>query len=73
MFVPQQLTYYVNGNDGDTVILDGQVLMEGKQIISVDAEEVLALAREEAARSFERLHLEPYTRTGNNFWHGSRY
>jgi cytosine/adenosine deaminase-related metal-dependent hydrolase len=72
-FVPQQLTYYVNGNDVDTVIVDGQVLMEGKQILSVDVEEVMALAREEAVRSFERVDLVPYCQMGHDFWHGARY
>jgi 5-methylthioadenosine/S-adenosylhomocysteine deaminase len=72
-FLPQQLTYYVNGNDVDTVVVDGEVLMEGGQIKSVNAEEVMVLAREEAQRSFERVDLTPYQETGHDFWHGPRY
>jgi cytosine/adenosine deaminase-related metal-dependent hydrolase len=72
-FVPQLLTYYVNGNDVDTVIVDGKVLMEEGQILSVDVEEVMESAREEAARAFERVDLSPYTDMGRAFWHGARY
>jgi len=72
-FVPQQLTYYVNGNDVNTVIVDGKILMENGQIQSVDVEEVKDLAREEAARSFERADLEPYCQMGHDFWRKARY
>jgi cytosine/adenosine deaminase-related metal-dependent hydrolase len=72
-FVPQLLTYYVNGNDVDTVLVDGKVLMEGGKILSVDVEEVMALAREEAAKAFALVDLTPYIEMGEDFWHGARY
>jgi cytosine/adenosine deaminase-related metal-dependent hydrolase len=72
-FLPQQLAYYVTGQDVDTVIVDGVVLMEGQTIKTVDVEEVKALARDEAARAFERVDLDPYCRMGRAFWRGARY
>jgi cytosine/adenosine deaminase-related metal-dependent hydrolase len=72
-FLPQQLTYYVTGHDVHTVIVGGRILMEDRKIRTVDVEEVKALAREEAARAFERVDLEPYCETGPQFWLGARY
>lgn len=42
---------YVNGNDVDTVLVDGEVLMEGTDIKSVEVSEVLEKARTEAGKS----------------------
>ncbi len=72
-FVPQLLTYYVNGNDVDTVLVDGKVLMEGGQILSVDVQEVIDLANEEAERALVLTDLKPYLKMGRDFWHGARY
>jgi len=72
-FVPQLLTYYVNGNDVDTVIVDGRVLLRGGGTTGVDAEAILENARAEAARAFERIDLAPYIEIGRAFWHGPRY
>lgn len=72
-FVPQLLTYYVNGNDVDTVLVDGRVLLRGGVATGVDAAAILENARVEAARVFERIDLAPYTETNRAFWHGSRY
>jgi len=72
-FLPQQLAYYVTGHDVHTVIVDGVVLMQDRTIKTVDVEEVKALAREEAARAFERVDLKPYCQMGQDFWLGARY
>ena len=72
-FVPQILTYYVNGNDVDTVLVDGRVLVEGGRIQSVDVQEVLDHAHEASARAFEGFDLDPYRQMGPAFWRGARY
>lgn len=72
-FVPQLLTYYVNGNDVTTAIVGGRTLMRDGRVLSVDVDEVLGVARDEAARVFERVDLAPYTELGRAFWHGPRY
>lgn len=72
--VPQLLVYHVGAHDVDTVLLDGQVLMAGREVQTVDEENVLAQARHEASRSFERIGgIEPYLEMGQVFWRGTRY
>ncbi len=72
-FIPNLLAFYVNGNDVDTVLVDGRILMEGGEIRSVDAAQVLDLARREAEKAFERVDLEPFLTVDRNFWHGTRW
>lgn len=72
-YVPHLLTFYVNGNDVDTVLVDGRVLMEGKRILSVDVHEVMELAREEAEKAYELIDLEDFRPSDKEFWHGTRY
>jgi len=72
-FIPQMLTYYVNGNDVDTTIVDGKVLLENRRYTTVDAQAVMDQALEESARVFERVDLSPYTEMPRDYWHGARY
>jgi len=72
-FVPNQLVYYVNGNDVDTVIVDGETLMKGTEILSVDVTEVMETARREAEKSYECLDMEVWRKPGPGFWHGVRW
>jgi 5-methylthioadenosine/S-adenosylhomocysteine deaminase len=69
-FIPNQLAYYVNGNDVDTVMVDGRILMEKKQIKSVNVNDVMKTAREEMEKAAERVDLKPFTEVDRNFWHG---
>jgi cytosine/adenosine deaminase-related metal-dependent hydrolase len=71
-FVPNLLAYYANGNDVDTVLVDGEILMENRNILSVDRGEVMSLAREEAEKAFDRVDLERYKKADHEFWHGTR-
>jgi 5-methylthioadenosine/S-adenosylhomocysteine deaminase len=72
-FVPQLLTYYVNGNDVDTTIVDGKVLMHGGEITSVNVQDVIDQGREEAERAFGQVDLSEYVEITRDFWHGARY
>jgi len=72
-FVPQLLTYYANGNDVDNVIVDGELLMADSRVLSVDVQEVIDLANEEAERVFADYDLTPFTEMTHDFWHGARY
>lgn len=54
-FYPQHdlishLVYTASGNDVDTVIVDGQILMEKRQMLTMDEEKVMAEAESAAAR-----------------------
>lgn len=44
--IPSMLVYSANGNDVNTVIVDGKVIMENRKIVSVDEEKVLQKAQE---------------------------
>jgi cytosine/adenosine deaminase-related metal-dependent hydrolase len=70
--LPNMIAYYVRGNDVDAVIVDGVVLMEGREVTTVDEATVLEYAREEARRSFERIDVSPYLDHGSGFWQGWR-
>jgi len=72
-YLPHLLTYYVNGNDVDTVLVDGKILMKDKTITSVNKDEVLELARTEAEKAFERVELDDFKPSDRTFWHGTRY
>ena len=63
-----RLIYESVGQDIETVIVDGRVLMEGQKVLSVDEEEVLACSEQEARRLIERAGLEPHIRLPKTFW-----
>jgi cytosine/adenosine deaminase-related metal-dependent hydrolase len=68
-----RIAYYANGNDVDTVIVDGEVLMEEGEVKTVDEAEVLETAQEEAEATIDRndlRHLLDYT---DSYWGRSRY
>ena len=72
-YVPHLLTFYVNGNDVDTTIVDGKILMENTKVLSVDPDEVMNLARVEAQKAFEIIDLDDFKPRDEGFWHGSKY
>jgi len=52
------LIYHLNRNDVDTVIVDGRVIMEGRNVLSVDEEEVISKAHEVAMRIWGKAEAE---------------
>lgn len=67
-----QIVYFATGADVDTVIVEGEVLMQGRQVNTVDLDEVLATARHEQILAFERVGLDvPMERNG--MWGAVRY
>jgi hypothetical protein len=68
--VVRLLTFYVNGNDVHTVIVDGEILMEDRVVRSVDEAAVRDLAREQAAIAFSRYDISPYLEKQDSFWDG---
>jgi cytosine/adenosine deaminase-related metal-dependent hydrolase len=71
--LPWQLVYYATGHDVDTVIVEGKILKQAGKVTAVDEAAVLALAREQAARAFQRFDITPYLVMDENFWTGWRY
>jgi hypothetical protein len=60
----------VNGYDVDTVMVDGEILMEATNVKSVNVSQVLEKARSEAEKSYQYIDLKNYTSTEKPFWHG---
>lgn len=56
----QALVYKASGQDVDTVIVAGKVLMRGRLVSTVDESEVLARARQEADLLIERSGLDRF-------------
>ena len=50
------LVYFANGNDVETVIIDGKVVMENRMIKTVDEQEMLRHAQKAGERAWERFH-----------------
>ena len=63
---------FANGNDVDTVIVDGVVLMEGRAVRSVDEGEVLELAQRETDAMLDRMGIRDLTAIPDGFWGRSR-
>jgi 5-methylthioadenosine/S-adenosylhomocysteine deaminase len=49
-----ELTRYVYGSDVDTVIIDGKIVMEDREVKSVDEREILERAREIGYETYEK-------------------
>lgn len=63
-----RIVCFANGNDVDTVIVDGRVCLEGRRALTVDEDAVLDAAEREAALMIERLGLADLLRTPEHFW-----
>ncbi len=57
----QALVYSATPGSVDTVLIDGQLLMEGRQILHLDEQAIYTAAREQASRVIERSGLQPGT------------
>jgi cytosine/adenosine deaminase-related metal-dependent hydrolase len=68
-----RVAYYANGNDVDTVIVDGEVLMEERVVKTVDETEVLELAQEETEAMLDRNDLRRLLDYTDGYWGRSRY
>ena len=71
--VPRQLAFYANGNDVDTVIVGGKVLMRHREVLLADEADIVREAREEAAIAFERFDISAFTTIEPAFWENTRY
>jgi hypothetical protein len=72
VFVPRLLTHYVNGNDVDTVLVDGKILMENRLVTSGNEIDVLQAAQEEAMQIINRAGLRAHMQIEPTFWGKSR-
>jgi 5-methylthioadenosine/S-adenosylhomocysteine deaminase len=68
--IPRLLAFYATGADVDTVLVDGRVLMRGRQVRSVNPEQIIDLARDEARLAFERYPIDDFLQMDDQFWTG---
>jgi 5-methylthioadenosine/S-adenosylhomocysteine deaminase len=71
--IPRQLAFYTNGNDVETVIVNGKILMQQRNVLSVDEKEIVQMAREESQKAFDRQDISMYLTMDNQFWSGWKY
>jgi len=72
-YVPHQLCFYTNGHDVDTTIIDGRIVMQNTQVLTVNVQEVMDLACVEAQKAIDLIDLDEFRPSDAVFWHGSRY
>jgi cytosine/adenosine deaminase-related metal-dependent hydrolase len=71
--IPRMLAFYANGNDVDSVVVDGKIVMRDRRVLTVDQDEVVRQAREESRRAFDRYDIRRYLEMDESFWTGWRY
>ncbi|MEM2703538.1 MAG: amidohydrolase family protein [Candidatus Bathyarchaeia archaeon] len=68
-----RLVFEASGHDVDTVIVDGNILMEHRVVKTVDEEKILEKAQEEGERMIEYSGVKPLMGIHEKFWGHSRY
>ena len=68
-----KVTYFANGNDVDTVIVDGQILMQNREVLTVNEQDILDAAQEQIEAALGRITLEGLFDTTENYWRKSHY
>ena len=63
-----RVAYFANGNDVETVIVNGEVLMLNRQVHTVDVAGVLESAKQEIEAALERTGLQHLVVTPEGFW-----
>lgn len=57
---PESMVYQADGQDVDTVIVNGRVLMEGRKLTQLNEKKILASAKKEAQKILLRRHQEVF-------------
>jgi cytosine/adenosine deaminase-related metal-dependent hydrolase len=63
-----RVAYFANGNDVETVIVNGEVLMLNRQVMTVNEVEVLEMAQHEIDAALDRTGLQHLVATPEGFW-----
>jgi 5-methylthioadenosine/S-adenosylhomocysteine deaminase len=63
-----RVAYYADGNDVDTVIVNGRVLMENRQVKTVNEADILELAQKETEDALDRTGLRRLLAIPDRFW-----
>lgn len=65
--------YFANGNDVDTVVIDGEVLLEAGRPVKADTTAILAAANREADALVARMNLKSMIGLPEGFFGAARY
>lgn len=71
--VTQRLAYFARGEDVETVMVQGRILMENRKVLSVDEQETLEWADAEARHTVEVFGLDPLMGRNVNYWKSARH
>lgn len=70
---PFRVIYFANGNDVDTVVVGGRVLLQHGKTLHTDETAVLADAQREAERMIDRIGARKMLGLPDGFWGHARY
>lgn len=70
---PFRVIYFANGNDVDTVIVGGKVLLSGGKPVHADQTAILAEAQQQAERMIDRIGASDALGLPQGFWGQARY
>ncbi|WP_054007808.1 amidohydrolase family protein [Cypionkella psychrotolerans] len=70
---PFRVIYFANGNDVDTVLIGGKVLLQKGRAVHTDEAAVLADAQREAERMIDRIGAQDMLGIPAGFWGRTRY
>ena len=71
--VPHRIVYEAYGQDVDTVIIDGKIVMENRTVRTVKEDRVLEQAQKVAQEVIESNDLKKYLVPAKGFWGSSKY
>jgi cytosine/adenosine deaminase-related metal-dependent hydrolase len=63
-----RLACFANGQDVDTVLVDGRILMQGRKVPHIDIKEILAEAQSETDQMLERTGYRPMLDEPTTLW-----
>lgn len=67
-----RLIYEAVGSDVETVLVDGKVAMQDRQVLTLNESEALDQAQEEALKTIERAGLQKHMEINDTFWGHAR-
>ena len=68
-----RLICFANGNDVDTVIIGGEIVLENKQLTRVNQDRILTAAQQETEKMIERTSGSRFLELPEGFWKQTRY
>ncbi len=71
--MPSRIAYFAHGSDVDTVLVDGEILMENRKVCRVNEEEILDTAQAEMELILDRTQTRAMLELSENYWNHSHY